>query len=286
MATAEGVYKKGSLQALRAERAKKKQQSENKNNVLMPSNPSNINTNTSSIEDNNNNNSNNNSLPSINPKHNKTNSSYIDEYGFVVPEEEAKLKLAEIGTDAHRNNIRKQNERIYKWLHMLDNWETYNTTKKAKLKSRIRKGIPAPLRAKVWKKILGVSDLTKQQRHHYSKLRFETPTNKFKSAIDNDLDRTFPRHVLFTKVMENNNGNNNGQNGGRGKDSLKNVLYAYANHDIDVGYTQGMGFITALFLMLMTEDDAFWCLCKVLDGNGDFAMRGLYLDGLPLLHMR
>ena len=44
---------------------------------------------------------------------------------------------------------------------------------------------------------------------------------------------------------------------GRGKESLRNVLYAYANHDSDVGYTQGMGFIAALFLMLMTEDDAF-----------------------------
>ena len=47
-----------------------------------------------------------------------------------------------------------------------------------------------------------------------------------------------------------------------------------------------MGFIAALFLMLMTEDDAFWCLCKLFDQNGDFQMRGLYLDGLPLLHCR
>eukprot|EP01084_Bolivina_argentea_P156533 272826_1 len=121
------------------------------------------NTNTSSIHHNNNKNSDNNTLPSINPKHKQTNSAYIDEYGFVLGEEEKKLKLAEIGTDTHRNNIRKQNERTYKWLHMLNNWETYNTNKKAKLKSRIRKGIPAPLRAKVWKKIVGVSDLTKQQ---------------------------------------------------------------------------------------------------------------------------
>ena len=61
---------------------------------------------------------------------------------------------------------------------------------------------------------------------------------------------------------------------GRGKDSLRNVLYAYANHDTDVGYTQGMGFIAALFLMLMTEDDAFYCLCKLFDQNGEFQMRG------------
>merc|ERR1712013_194072 len=47
-----------------------------------------------------------------------------------------------------------------------------------------------------------------------------------------------------------------------------------------------MGFIAALLLMLMTEDEAFWCLCHLLDGKGKYKMRGLYLDGLPLLHCR
>eukprot|EP01084_Bolivina_argentea_P121615 215523_1 len=162
--------------------------------------------------------------------------------------------MKEIGSDTHKQHIRKQNERIYKWLHMLDHWDTYSTTKKAKLKSRIRKGIPAPLRAKVWKTILGVSELTKEQKLYYSKIRYKTPVTKFKTAIDNDLDRTYP-------------------NSNRGKDSLRNVLYGFANHDEDVGYTQGMGFIAALFLMLMTEDSAFWCLQRILDQNGLFAMR-------------
>merc|ERR1740123_82982 len=258
------IYKKGSLALLRAERASKKKEFESKDNVLMPAlESSHSASNSTSASD----------TPSFTSNRRDT---YIDEYGFMLNEDEKQAKLAEIGSDSHRNLIRKQNERIYKWLHMLDHWNTYTTTKKAKLKSRIRKGIPTPLRAKVWKHLLKIPELTKEQRLHYSKIRYESPVSKFKSAIDNDLDRTFPKHILFQKE----NGNC------RGKDSLRNVLYAFANHDVDVGYTQGMGFIAALLLMLMTEDDVFYCLCQLLDQNGEFAMRGLYLDGLPLLHMR
>merc|ERR1719461_211833 len=183
----ENMYKKGSLALLRAERASKKKEFEQKENVLMPSLESSHSASTS--------NSNSAETPSFRSKRD----SYVDEYGFMLNEEEKQEKLKEIGSDSHRNVIRKQNERIYKWLHMLDHWDTYTTTKKAKLKSRIRKGIPSPLRAKVWKHILGISELTKQQRMHYSKIRFESPAAKFKSAIDNDLDRTFPRHILFQK---------------------------------------------------------------------------------------
>eukprot|EP01084_Bolivina_argentea_P153677 267952_1 len=69
---------------------------------------------------------------------------------------------------------------------------------------------------------------------------------------------------------------------------IRHVLYAMANHDIHLGYTQGMGYIAALLLMLMTEDEAFWCLCSILDNNNtpDFSMRELYVDGLPLLNLR
>ena len=42
-----------------------------------------------------------------------------------------------------------------------------------------------------------------------------------------------------------------------------------ANHDQDVGDTQGMGFIAAMMLMQMTEDNAFWSLATLSDQNGN-----------------
>lgn len=38
---------------------------------------------------------------------------------------------------------------------------------------------------------------------------------------------------------------------------LTNVLLAYSAYREDVGYCQGMGFITAMFLMYMTEEVCF-----------------------------
>ena len=59
----------------------------------------------------------------------------MDQWGFVLSEEQKQAKLKEIGTDSHRAALRKQNDRIHKWLHMLDadHWDTFNTTKKAKV---------------------------------------------------------------------------------------------------------------------------------------------------------
>ena len=151
---ADAVYKKGSLAALRAERAKAREQASESNNVVFqPTTPSisnnndenspQINTNTNSSIDNNvenkkdddNNKKLKTSGPNSNGAHVQSNSGYLDEHGFLLSEEQKQVKLAEIGTDSHRSVIRKQNERIYKWLHMLDNWDTFNTTKKAKVYS-------------------------------------------------------------------------------------------------------------------------------------------------------
>lgn len=61
-------------------------------------------------------------------------------------------------------------------------------------------------------------------------------------TIERDIDRTFPRHVLFAGA------------GAAGQAALLRVLRAYAGFDKDVGYCQGMGFIAALFLSYMPEE--------------------------------
>lgn len=142
---AEPMYKKGSLAALRAERAKAKQQQNDANNVVFnskpttPSTPNNndnnhltIDSNAEKIDNNNKLNVNSNGNSS---DHTQENSGYMDQWGFVLSEEQKQAKLKEIGTDQHRAALRKQNDRIHKWLHMLDpdHWETFNTTKKAKV---------------------------------------------------------------------------------------------------------------------------------------------------------
>ncbi|NWU91113.1 US6NL protein, partial [Upupa epops] len=48
--------------------------------------------------------------------------------------------------------------------------------------------------------------------------------------------------------------------------SLFHVLAAYSIYNTEVGYCQGMSQITALLLMYMNEEDAFWALVKLLSG--------------------
>lgn len=51
---------------------------------------------------------------------------------------------------------------------------------------------------------------------------------------------------------------------GPGQQSLRRILIWYAALDPDVGYCQGMGFIAALLLSYMVEEDAFYCFYAVL----------------------
>jgi hypothetical protein len=70
--------------------------------------------------------------------------------------------------------------------------------------------------------------------------------------IERDIDRTFPRHILF---VENN---------GQGQLSLRKLLRWYAILDPEVGYCQGMGFLAGLFLTYMIEEHAFYTFYSVL----------------------
>lgn len=61
---------------------------------------------------------------------------------------------------------------------------------------------------------------------------------------------------------------------------LYNVLRVYSRYDPEVNYCQSMGFIAAILLTYITEEETFWILVALFKGK--FDMRRLYLPGLPL----
>uniref|UniRef100_A0ACB8FMM3 Uncharacterized protein n=1 Tax=Sphaerodactylus townsendi TaxID=933632 RepID=A0ACB8FMM3_9SAUR len=63
---------------------------------------------------------------------------------------------------------------------------------------------------------------------------------------------------------------------------LKMHRTAYSIYNTEVGYCQGMSQITALLLMYMNEEDAFWALVKLLSGP-KHAMHGFFVPGFPKL---
>jgi len=86
--------------------------------------------------------------------------------------------------------------------------------------------------------------------------------------ITKDLHRTFPKHILLM------------QKGGQS--SLFNVLNGMSVFHNDVGYCQGMGFVTGLLLMYMPEEEAFWVLHQLIIDER-YLMGQMWRPKLPML---
>merc|ERR1719419_770397 len=70
-------------------------------------------------------------------------------------------------------------------------------------------------------------------------------------------------------------------------EKLRNVLEAYACHDREIGYCQGMGYIATLFLIyLPEEEDAFWLLVAVMSDEGKYKLRGTFARDMKLVQLR
>lgn len=91
---------------------------------------------------------------------------------------------------------------------------------------------------------------------------------KIQEEIAKDLNRTFPKHILFKDKQS------------LGQEQLFQVLRAYAIFNPEVGYCQGMGFLVALLLNYMPEEDAFYFLITLLE---NYNLKNLYKPNLPLL---
>ncbi|KAL8508887.1 hypothetical protein ACS0TY_016189 [Phlomoides rotata] len=156
--------------------------------------------------------------------------------------------------------------------------ETFSPWKE-ELESLVRIGIPKDLRGEVWQAFVGVrtrrvesyyQDLLATEcdasdgkehdqlssgdsRKQHEREKCNVP-DKCKKQIEKDLPRTFPGHPAL---------NENGRN------SLRRVLLAYAQHNPSVGYCQAMNFFAGLLLLMMPEENAFWTLVGIMDDYFD-----------------
>lgn len=186
-----------------------------------------------------------------------------DRFGFLHEEE---LPYPNAAADRQKQ---LEIERTSKWLKMLKRWERYKNTEK--FHRRIYKGIPLQLRGEVWALLLEIPKMKEETRDLYSKLKHRargcSPDIR---QIDLDVNRTFRDHIMFRDRY------------GVKQQSLFHVLAAYSIYNTEVGYCQGMSQITALLLMYMNEEDAFWALVKLFSGP-KHAMHGFFVHGFPKL---
>jgi hypothetical protein len=72
---------------------------------------------------------------------------------------------------------------------------------------------------------------------------------------------------------------------GVGQTHMRRILRALANIDPEVGYVQGMGFMTGTLLTQMGEEEAFWCMHAFMN-NEKYRCREVFRNGFPLLKIQ
>ncbi|XP_042715394.2 USP6 N-terminal-like protein isoform X5 [Chrysemys picta bellii] len=186
-----------------------------------------------------------------------------DRFGFLHTEE---LPFHDAAIERQKH---LEIERTTKWLKMLKSWEKYKNSEK--FHRRIYKGIPLQLRGEIWCLLLDVPKMKEEMKDFYNKLKYRARgSSPDIRQIDLDVNRTYRDHIMFRDRY------------GVKQQSLFHVLAAYSIYNTEVGYCQGMSQITALLLMYMNEEDAFWALVKLLSGP-KHAMHGFFVPGFPKL---
>ncbi|XP_031438164.1 USP6 N-terminal-like protein isoform X2 [Clupea harengus] len=187
----------------------------------------------------------------------------IDRFGFL---HENELPSHDSVEEKHKH---QELERITKWLKMLKGWDKYKNSDK--VVRRVYKGVPLQLRGEVWALLLDIPKIKEEKKDFYEKLKLRalgmSPDIR---QIDLDVNRTYRDHIMFMHRYDVK------------QQALFHVLTAYSIYNTEVGYCQGMSQITALLLMYMNEEDAFWALVKLLSGQRH-SMHGFFVPGFPKL---
>jgi hypothetical protein len=133
--------------------------------------------------------------------------------------------------------------------------------------SKIRAGIPPPLRGVVWASMAGARDRSLEDSFD----RLLDEKSPYEGIINKDVGRSFPGVDLFRDA------------GGEGQKMLGRVLKCFSLHDKEIGYCQGLGFLVGPLLMNMGEREAFCTLVRLMD---HYSLQPSFLPSLYGLHMR
>jgi len=149
------------------------------------------------------------------------------------------------------------------WTRIVNDYESVIQNESNELNNIINKGIPKEFRGIIWQLIAKSKNF--QMEEFYFNLKSESSVHE--KSIKRDLTRT----SFFTNVEQVNKG-----------EELFNVIKAYSLFDPDVGYTQGMIFITVPLIMNMSESE---CFCLLVTLMKDYNLRSLFCPEMKGLHL-
>lgn len=172
-----------------------------------------------------------------------------------------KLKFTrQVSVDATKTDeVRWRNA----WDEFIKDFENIDLSKSSRFKNLLRCGVPQEYRCKVWKALVDLKIGKERQEYgpdYYQSLlepnRPNEPNKKLNPSskqIELDLLRTLPNNKYFETLDSS------------GTIRLRRVLTAFSEHDPKVGYCQGMNRLAAVALLVLPEEEAFWCLKTIVD---------------------
>lgn len=217
----------------------------------------------------------------------------VDEYGFRRPDDFDYDTYERIMSDYYIVLATRRR----KWEQLMQKHpDLHRHRRSGQLKRYVRKGIPAHLRAQVWMSISGAFAQQKKAPDLFANLLLSTfdadvgeffyffiflvlslhllnflyaPPLPTVESIKIDLPRTFPDNIFFEHHDI--------------RLQLFHVLVAYAHHNKEVGYCQGLNYIAGLLLIVTKNEEwSFWLLKQLLDNTvrsyHTKTMEGLKID--------
>jgi hypothetical protein len=115
-----------------------------------------------------------------------------------------------------------------------------------------QEGIPDIYRGRLWQICSGSIHQLETQPGYYNTLLTEKEGNPtIEAEISRDVTRSLPHHPFFRD--------------GEGVSQLSNILVAYSRRAHHIGYCQAMNIVAATLLLYMSEEEAFWLLCRICE---------------------
>lgn len=151
-------------------------------------------------------------------------------------------------------DIETSEDGISAWQQALDNWPRSQYTRKLKLMTR--KGIPSKLRGECWSKaIANTLQLTPQLftllLTRAQNLEGENRDANGAALIPLDLSRTLNSLQVFQREQPLHQ-------------AVSDVLEAFAVFRPDIGYVQGMAYLTAMMALHLSPYKTFECFANII----------------------
>ena len=160
-------------------------------------------------------------------------------------------------------------DHVCDWKYIIEHWsELVSQSRKTIIRS-MRLGVPKKYRGRVWALLTDAAKAKEKASFTYQSLVEKGPS-KSERIIGCDVPRTYPTWSAASsdELLA----------------SLGRILNAYAFTDEEIGYTQGMNFIAAMFLLHQDEETAFWSFYSLMHLSS-IPHRLFFLDSFPKLEL-